>query len=163
MTQDGRSDRPISIEQVLARDDLDATRRFFSAALRDPGEGPSAAARQGRAESPVIDLRRYRAARMRHRLLALLHTLRAALDQRDLQGVWDVLDETDAGRCFPPGVRDEAVEIATLPHTSHRVPIRLLHYEHTLIMLGDEPMEPPCDPSQLAMPLVASIVERRQG
>jgi hypothetical protein len=162
MSHDG-STRPSSIEEAFARDDLDATVRFFSAARREaPDIAPPSPRRPGEV-TPVIDMQRYRAARMRRRLLALLHALRTALDQRDAQGVWDVLDETDAGRCFPPGVRDEAIEIASLPHTSPRVPIRLLHYEHTLVQLGDEPMEPACDPAQLAIPLAPPGFGRRRS
>jgi hypothetical protein len=60
-----------------------------------------------------------------------------------------VLDAGDACRCFPPGLREEALTIASLPIGKIQVPIRLYRYQHLLTQLGDEPLEIACDPSRL--------------
>jgi hypothetical protein len=99
----------------------------------------------------TLDFSRFRARRIRERLLGLLDALVAAIERRDLQAVWDVLDEGDACRCFPPAVREEALVIAGLPRTALRPPTRLYRYYHVLMQLGDEPVEHEGDPDQLPM------------
>jgi hypothetical protein len=148
-----RARRPLSLEEALVQDDLDAALRFFAAARNEPvpatdGDGLTA---QGR--TTTVDFSRYRARRIRRRLLALLDALVAAVERRDLQAVWDVLDEGDACRCFPSAVREEALGIAGLPRTAFRPPTRLYRYYHMLTQLGDEPLEHEIDPDQLPIPL----------
>jgi hypothetical protein len=67
--------------------------------------------------------------------------------------VWDVLDEEDATRWFPAGVRQEALTIARLPRASLRAPIRSYQYYHQLQQLSGEPLECMDDPSQLTLDL----------
>jgi hypothetical protein len=99
----------------------------------------------------TFDFSRFRARRLRERLLGLVDALHAAIERRDLGGVWAVIDEADACRCFPPAVRDEALAIAQLPPTAFRAPIRLYRYRYLLSQLGDEPLEVAMDPAQLAL------------
>ena len=101
----------------------------------------------------ALDFSRFRARRIRTRLLALLDQLVTAIERRDLGAVWKVLDEADACRCFPTAVREEALLIAGMPATSLRAPIRLYRYYLMLQQLGDEPGEMTGDPDQLRMAL----------
>lgn len=146
---------PASMEEVLVRDDLDAALRYFAAAREEEPE-PAPVARPGE----TLDFSRYRARKIRTRLLALLEDLLAAVERRDLPGVWDVLDESEACRCFPPAVREEALVIARLPATSFRAPMRLYRYYHLLRQLGDEPEPAQADPQQLDMPLDSGAIAR---
>ena len=146
-------DAPSSVEEVLVRDDLDAALRFFAAARAEAVDASDPAAPASQTGETTLDFSRYRARRIRERLIVLLDALVAAVERRDLQSVWDVLDETDACRCFPPAVREEALVLAGLPKTVHRPPVRLYRYYHMLHQLGDEPLEPPTDADQLSMPL----------
>ena len=109
---------------------------------RVPGRGAAA-----------LDFSRYRARRLRTRLLELLDALAGAIERRDPGGVWEVLDETDACRSLPPAVREEALLIAGMPPTSMRAPVRLYRYYHMLQQLGDEPGEMSGDPDQLRIAL----------
>jgi hypothetical protein len=104
-------------------------------------------------DAPAVDFAQYRARRVRMRLLELLDTLVVAMERRDLQTVWDVLDEEEALRWFPAGVREEAVVIARLSPTSLRAPLRTYHFYHQLRQLGDEPLDLANDPHQLALDL----------
>jgi hypothetical protein len=132
-TGEGADARPTpTLEEVLAHDDLDAAWRFFAAAKNEP---------LAAAGATTLDFSRFRARRIRLRLLSLLDELVVAIERRDLQAVWDVLDEADARRCFPPTVREEALVIARLPPTAVRPPVRLYRYHHVLSQLGDEPVE----------------------
>lgn len=134
------SQRPPSLEEVLAQEDLHAAWRFF-AATRDPSGPQSPDSAPIDAAASTLDFSRYRARRMRQRLLNLLDELLAAVEQRDMQAVWRVLDESDACRCFPSVVREEALVVAKLPRSTARPPMRLYRYYHQLMELGDEPME----------------------
>ena len=103
----------------------------------------------------TVDLARYRAKRMRHRLALVVERLLQAIDQRDAERVWMLLDDPEAYRCIPSNVREEALTMAQLPHTSLRAPVRLYRYQYLLRRLGDDPLEEPfdlsLDPSQLAI------------
>jgi hypothetical protein len=98
-------------------------------------------------DAATLDFSRFRARRMRERLLGLLDTLVRAIDRRDLSAVVNVLDQSDACRCFPADVRDEAIAIAALPGSTVRAPTSLYRYYHMLVQLGDEPMEREMDPT----------------
>jgi hypothetical protein len=133
---------------MLDPDDAVAAARFRDAvaAERTDAEEDAASESSGAA---TYDFARYRARRIRERLLVLLDTLAVAIDRRDLPAVWRVLDAGDACRCFPPGLREEALAIASLPMGQIQVPIRLYRYQHLLTQLGDEPLEIACDPTRL--------------
>lgn len=104
--------------------------------------------------APLLDFQRFRARRIRAEIRGLLETLVAAVERRDLQGVWDVLDEAAAMRCFPPAVREEALVLARAPKASLRAPIRLYQFYEQLRRLDDEPLEWG-DPDQLDLALSA--------
>jgi hypothetical protein len=108
------------------------------------------------AGATTYDFSRYRARRIRERLLGLLDALFVAIGRRDLGAVWVVLDESDACRCFPPAVREEALAIAQLPPTAFRAPVRLYRYHYLLTQLGDEPVEVSMEPAQLALDLTGA-------
>ena len=107
-------------------------------------------------DSRAVDFAQYRARRARMRLLELLDTLIVAIERRDLQAVWDVLDEEDAVRWFPAGLREEALTIVRLPATSLRAPLRIYRFCHELLQLADEPLERTGDARQLALELDAA-------
>lgn len=144
----------MTIDQLFVRDDLDAAMRFFAAAGREP---PTDAERAS-PDATMLDLSRFRARRIRERLLSLIDLLLVAIAHRDVQAVWDILDETDALRCFPAVVREEALRIVHLPLASERPPLHLYRYQYTLAQLGDEPVEQGADPDQIAIPLPATPV-----
>ncbi len=102
-------------------------------------------------EAPAVDFAQYRARRLRVRLLELLDALVVAMEQRDLQAVWDVLDEEEAIRWFPSGLREEALVIARLPKASLRAPMRVYRFYHQVQQLGAEPLALVDDPTQLAL------------
>jgi hypothetical protein len=104
-------------------------------------------------DAPAVDFAQYRARRVRLRLLELLDALVVAMERRDLQTVWDVLDEEDAVRGFPAGVRAEALAIARLSRSSLRAPLHAYRFYHQLEQLGDEPLDLSDDPRQLALDL----------
>ena len=60
----------------------------------------------------TVDLARYRAKRMRHRLALVVERLLRAIDQRDVERVWVLLDDPEAYRCIPSNVREEALTMA---------------------------------------------------
>jgi hypothetical protein len=93
----------------------------------------------------TVDLARYRAKRMRHRLALTVERLLKAIDQRDPERVWALLDDPEAYRYIPSNVREEALAMAQLPHTSLRAPVRLYRYQYLLGRLGDEPLDEPFD------------------
>jgi hypothetical protein len=99
----------------------------------------------------MVDLARYRAQRMRTRLLRTLGGMLAAIERRDLERVVALLDEPEAYRCIPARVREEAILIAQLPEGSLRAPIRLYRFQYLLYRLSDEPLESPLDPAQFAL------------
>lgn len=139
---------------MLDPDDALAAARFRDAVTAESVDEEEAAAPE-RHGTTTYDLARFRARRIRERLLALLDTLAIAIERRDLGSVWRVLDAGDACRCFPPGLREEALMIAALPIDSFRAPMRLYRYQHLLMQLTDEPLEVACDPAQLDLGLVA--------
>jgi hypothetical protein len=102
-------------------------------------------------DAPTVDFAQYRARRHRMRLLDLLDALIAAMERRDVQAVWDLLDEEDAVRSFPAGLRQEALMMARLPRGSMRAPIRAYEFYHQLQQLADEPMPQLGDPRQLTL------------
>lgn len=102
-------------------------------------------------DAPSVDFAQYRARRHRMRLLDLLDALIAAMERRDAQAVWDLLDEEDVVRSFPAGVRQEALTMARLPRGSLRAPIRAYEFYHQLQQLADEPMPQAGDPRQLSL------------
>jgi hypothetical protein len=101
----------------------------------------------------AVDLARYRARRIRERLLVRLDAIHAAIERRDVDRVLALLDEEEAYRFVPATVRREAITMAQLPPASFRAPIQLFRYEHLLRRLGDEPMEATPDAVQLALDL----------
>jgi hypothetical protein len=107
-----------------------------------------------------VDFAQYRARRHRLRLLDLLDALIVAMERRDVQAVWDLLDEEDAVRSFPAGVRQEALMMARLPHGSLRAPIRAYEFYHQLQQLAGEPMPAAGDPHQLSLGLASPAGER---
>ena len=103
----------------------------------------------------TVDLARYRAKRMRHRLALIVERLLRAIDQRDPERVWALLDDPEAYRYIPSNVREEALTMAQLPHTSLRAPVRLYRYQYLLGRLGDDSLDESfdlsIDQSQLAI------------
>ena len=113
----------------------------------------------------TVDLSRYRAKRMRQRLLLVVDRLLRAIEQRDVERVWHLLDDAEAYRYIPANVREEALMMAQLPARSLRAPVRLYRYQYLLRRLGDEPLES-VDQSQLALeftPTPAPIPVQRAG
>lgn len=108
---------------------------------------------QGAAQT--VDLARYRAKRMRQRLLLVVERLLRAIEQRDLERVWTLLDDPEAYRCVPANVREEALMMAQLPRGSLRAPVRLYRYQYLLRRLADDPLEEAIDPAQLALDFTA--------
>ncbi|MFL5619635.1 MAG: hypothetical protein ACJ79A_14730 [Gemmatimonadaceae bacterium] len=109
----------------------------------------------------MVDLAHYRAKRMRHRLLLVVERLLRGIEQRDVERVWALLDEPEAYRCIPSNVRQEALMLAQLPRTSLRAPMRLYRFQYLLRRLGDEPLDQPFDPSQLALELTPAPMTKR--
>ena len=104
--------------------------------------------------APPVDFARYRARRMRARLLELLDDLLVAVERRDPKGVIAVLDDEGARRWFPSGLREEALLIARLPSAALRAPMRIYRYYHQLRQLGEEVFELTYDPRQLSLDLL---------
>ncbi len=107
-----------------------------------------------------VDFAQYRARRLRARLLELLDLLVVAMERRDVQAVWDVLDDADVVRWFPQGIREEALTIARLSRTSFRAPIKVFRFYHQLQQLADEPIDLTADPQQLSLDLLSPGVDR---
>lgn len=107
---------------------------------------------QATSGTPLLDFERFRARRVREEMRGLLESLLVAIERRDVQGVWDVLDEAAAVRGFPAGVREEALELASAPRKSVRAPIKLYRFYEQLRQLDDEPLEWG-DPDQLDLAL----------
>jgi hypothetical protein len=74
-----------------------------------------------------------------------------AIEQRDVERVWYLLDDPEAYRCIPANVREEALMMAQLPARSLRAPVRLFRFQYLLRRLGDESPEAQADQSQLAL------------
>ena len=101
----------------------------------------------------TVDLAHHRAKRMRQRLLLVVERLLHAIEQRDAERVWMLLDDPEAYRCIPSNVREEALAMAQLPGTSLRAPVRLYRYQYLLRRLSDDPLDQVIDASQLALEL----------
>jgi hypothetical protein len=99
----------------------------------------------------TVDLARYRAKRMRQRLLLVVDRLLRAIEQRDAERVWALLDDPEAYRCVPSNVREEALMMAQLPRASLRAPVRLYRYQYLLRRLADDPLEESIDQAQRAL------------
>ena len=91
--------------------------------------------------APALDLTRYRARRIRERLLLNVERLLRAVQQRDVDRVWKLLDDAEAYRCIPANVREEALVMSQLPRTSLRAPIRIYRFQYLLSRLDDEPLD----------------------
>ena len=112
----------------------------------------------------TVDLAHYRAKRMRHRLLLVVDRLLRAIEQRDAERVWRLLDDPEAYRCIPSNVREEALTMAQAPRTSLRAPVRLYRFQYLLRRLGDEPLGDSFDESQLALEFTPEpLAERTVG
>lgn len=114
----------------------------------------------------TVDLAHYRAKRMRQRLLLVVDRLLHAVERRDVEGVWYLLDDPEAYRCIPANVREEVLAMAQRPARSLRAPVRLYRYQYLLRRLGDETLDAPVDQSQLALdftPTPAPIPVRAAG
>jgi hypothetical protein len=111
-------------------------------------------------DANTFDLVRYRARRMRERLLRIVNGILVAIERRDLDRVVDLLDDPEAYRYIPARVREEAIAIAQLPQGSLRAPIRLYRYQYLLFRLSDDPLESPLDPSQFALMFASAPTPR---
>jgi hypothetical protein len=111
-------------------------------------------------DANTVDLARYRALRMRERLLRIVNGMLAAIERRDLDRLQTLLDDPEAYRCIPARVREEAIAVAQQPESSLRAPIRLYRYQYLLFRLSDEPLEAPLDPSQFALMFAAGPAYR---
>ena len=132
---------------ALERADVDEAIDFL--ALR--GEARNREIGGEAADRTTFDLARYRARRVRDRLIALLDQLHAAIERRDVDRVEAVLAAAEVYRCVPAGVREEAIVMSQLPTTSLRAPMRLYRYQYLLRRLGDEPLDSALDPAQLVL------------
>jgi hypothetical protein len=111
----------------------------------------------------TVDLAHYRAKRMRQRLLLVVERLLRAIEYRDAERVWQLLDDPEAYRCIPANVREEALMMAHLPVGSLRAPVRLYRYQYLLRRLGDGTLEESIGQPQLALdftPAPASVPAR---
>lgn len=138
----------------MEHDDVEAAIDFLARRAERTAADPAPA------DATLVDLARYRAQRMRARLLRTLGNVLAAIERRDLERVVALLDEPEAYRCIPPRVREDAILIAQLPEGSLRVPIRLYRFQYLLYRLGDEPLESPLDPGQFALEFAPSSPPR---
>jgi len=101
----------------------------------------------------TVDLAHYRAKRMRQRLLLVVERLMRAIQQRNVERVWAILDDPEAYRYIPANVREEAIMLAQLPSASLRAPVRLFRYQYLLQRLGDEVIGVAEEQAQLALDL----------
>jgi hypothetical protein len=127
-------------------DDVEAAIDFLAARAERTAATPAPVE-----EASTVDIARYRARRMRERLHRMLDGVLAAIERRDVERVVALLDDPEAYRCVPARVREEAIVLSQLPAGSLRAPIRLYRYQYLLTRLGDEPLESPLDPAQLAL------------
>ena len=127
-------------------DDVEAAIDFLARRAERTAADPAPVA-----DATLVDLARYRAQRMRARLLHALGNVLGAIERRDVDRVVALLDEPEAYRCIPARVREEAILIAQLPQGSLRAPIRLYRFQYLLYRLSDEPLESPLDPGQFAL------------
>jgi hypothetical protein len=104
-------------------------------------------------ETPTLDLTRYRARRMRERLLLTVERLFRAIDQRNADRVWAILDDPEAYRFIPANVREEALMLSQQPRSSMRAPVRLYRFQYLLQRLDDEALAEVQEDAQLALDL----------
>jgi hypothetical protein len=108
----------------------------------------------------TVDLAHFRAKRMRQRLLLVVERLMRAIQQRNAERVWAILDDPEAYRYIPANVREEAIMLAQLPSASLRAPVRLFRYQYLLQRLGDETLGLAEEQTQLALDLApVSVTE----
>ena len=129
----------------MEHDDVEAAIDFLARRAERTAADPAPT------DTTLVDLARYRAQRMRARLLRTLGNVLAAIERRDLDRLLALLDDPEAYRCIPARVREEAIAVAQQPEGSLRAPIRLYRYQYLLLRLSDEPLETPLDPSQFAL------------
>jgi hypothetical protein len=152
MRRDGKDDRRATAAAAaewakgMEQDDVEAAIDFLAKRAELTAADPAPPA-----DATMVDLARYRAQRMRARLLRALSAVLGAIERRDLERVVALLDEPEAYRCIPARVREEAILIAQLPEGSLRAPIRLYRFQYLLYRLSDEPLESPLDPGQFAL------------
>src|SRR5919112_5909430 len=115
------------------------------------------------AETPTLDLTRFRARRVRERLLAVAERLLRAIDQRNAERVWAILDDPEAYRYIPANVREEAIRLSQLPSASLRAPVRLFRYQYLLQRMGEELSELAEEQTQLALDLAPASVPAPAG
>ena len=118
----------------MEHDDVEAAIDFLARRAERTAADPAPVT-----DATMVDLARYRAQRMRARLLRALSDVLAAVERRDLERVVALLDEPEAYRCIPARVREEAILISQLPDGSLRAPIRLYRFPYLLYRLSDEP------------------------
>ena len=106
----------------------------------------------------TVDLAHYRAKRIRQRLMLVVERLLRAIEQRNVERVWAILDDPEAYRYIPANVREEAIVLAQLPSTSLRAPVRLFRYHYLLQRMGDETHELAEEQTQLALDLAPTSV-----
>jgi hypothetical protein len=109
-------------------------------------------------ETETVDLAQYRAKRMRQRLLLVVDRLMRAIEQRNAERVWAILDDPEAYRYLPANVREEAIMLAQLPSASLRAPVRLFRYQYLLERLGDEVIGLAEEQAQLGLDLTPASV-----
>jgi hypothetical protein len=137
---------PADRAKEVEHDDVEAAIDFLAQRAERTAADPAPVK-----DASTVDLARYRARRMRARLLGILNGVLAAIERRDVERVVALLDDSEAYRCVPGRVREEAIVVSQLPEGSLRAPIRLYRYQYLLHQLGDGPMESPLDPAQLAL------------
>ena len=106
----------------------------------------------------TVDLAQYRAKRMRQRLLLVVERLMRAIEQRNAERVWAILDDPEAYRYIPANVREEAIRLSQLPSASLRAPVRLFRYQYLLQRMSEELSELADEQTQLALDLVPPSV-----
>lgn len=110
------------------------------------------------ADTTTLDLTRFRARRMRERLLLVSERLLRAIDQRNAERVWAILDDPEAYRYLPANVREEAIMLSQLPSASLRAPVRLYRYQYLLQRLDDDAFVGAEEDPQLALDLTPATV-----
>ena len=113
--------------------------------------------------SQTVDLAHYRAKRIRQRLLLVVERLLRAIQQRNVERVWAILDDPEAYRYLPANVREEALLLAQLPSASLRAPVRLFRYHYLLQRMGDESPELAQEQAQLTLDLAPASMTAPTG
>jgi hypothetical protein len=139
----------------MEHDDVEAAIDFLARRAEQRAADPAPLT-----DATMVDLARFRAQRMRARLLRALGDVLAAIERRNPERVVALLDEPEAYRCIPARVREEAILISQLPEGSLRAPIRLYRFQYLLYRLSDEPLESPLDPGQFALEFAPTLPPR---